>query len=123
MNKQKIVKKIRGGILSTIGYILSPLSLYNDLFVNIPLAYIFAFPFGLISKTLFMPSMILGYWLTNVLGFMLMHRGINDITSKEQKQHTRKEITKDIIISIVYTLIVIVFIKVGWLKFPLEYFQ
>ncbi|OGF26380.1 hypothetical protein A2331_06465 [Candidatus Falkowbacteria bacterium RIFOXYB2_FULL_34_18] len=117
------MKKIRGGILATVGYVLSPLSWYNDIFVNIPLVYIFAFPFGLISKTLLMPSMIFGYWLTNVLGFMLMHHGVNDIISKEQKKHTRKEIIKDVLISIIYTLIVIVLINVGWLKFPLEYFQ
>jgi len=115
--------KIKGGALTTIGYILSPLSWWNDILINIPLAYAFAFPFGLISKNLFLPMMILGYWITNVVGFMLIHHGIKDLVSKETSKYTRKELTKDIIISIVYTLIVVVFIKTGWLKFPLEYFQ
>ena len=123
MDKQTTVKKIRGGILATIGYILSPVSWYNDLLVNIPLAYIFAFPLGLISKNLFMPFMILGYWITNVAGFMLMHHGIKDMVSNKQSKYTRKEMIKDIVISILYTAVVTILIKVGWLKFPLEYFQ
>jgi hypothetical protein len=61
MDKQTKHFKIRGGILATLGYLLSPASWYNDLFINIPLAYLFAFPFGLISEKLFMPFMIVGY--------------------------------------------------------------
>jgi len=115
--------KIKGGILATIGYILSPLSWWNDLVINIPLAYAFAFPFGLISRSLFLPMMIFGYWVTNVVGFILMHHGAKDITSKEKGKYTRKELVKDIIISVVYTLVVVIFVKIGWLKFPLEYFE
>ena len=116
-------KKIKGGVLATVGYILSPLSWWNDIFVNLPLAYIFALPFGYISKNLFAPMMILGYWITNVVGFMMMHHGAIDLVSKETKRYTRKELIKDIIISIVYTLVVIIFILKGWLKFPTEYFS
>ncbi len=115
--------KIKGGISATIGYILSPLSWWNDLLVNIPLAYAFAFPFGLISKNLFLPMMIFGYWITNVVGFMLMHHGVKDLISKEKSEYTRKELVKDTVISIIYTLVVVMFVKIGWLKFPFEYFQ
>ena len=74
-------RKIKAGILTTIGYILSPLSWWNDLFINIPLAYGFGFLFGLISQKLFLPMMILGYWITNILGVILMHYGIKDLFS------------------------------------------
>jgi len=116
-------RKIKGGVLATIGYILSPLSWWNDILINIPLAYAFAFPFGLISKNLFLPMMIFGYWTTNVVGFLLMHHGVKDLVSKEKGKFTKRELVKDIIISILYTLVVVFFIKMGWLKFPLEYFQ
>jgi hypothetical protein len=116
-------RKFKGGILAKIGFILSPLSWWNDLLVNIPLAYAFAFPFGLVSKDFFFPMMILGYWITNVIGFMLMHHGYHDLISKEKGKYTRKELVKDIIISIIYTIVVVIFIKMGWLKFPLEYFD
>lgn len=116
-------RKVKGGILAVVGYILSPLSWWNDLFVNIPLAYAFAIVFALISKKLFLPMMILGYWITNVVGFMMMHHGARDLFSNETKKYTRKELVKDIIISVVYTAIVIVFILKGWIKFPTEYFS
>ena len=113
--------KIRGGIVGTIGYILSPLSWWNDLLINIPLAYAFAFPFGLIARDLFFPMMILGYWMTNVAGFVLMHHGMKDLLSEERGSYTRKELVKDFAFSIVYTMVVVVLIANGWLKFPLEY--
>lgn len=116
-------QKIKGGVLATIGYILSPLSWWNDLVINIPLAYAFAFPFGLISRSLFLPMMIFGYWITNVVGFMMMHYGVTDMVSKKKSKYTKKKLLKDIVISILYTLVVVVFIKMGWLKFPMEYFE
>ncbi len=116
-------RKLSGGILATIGYILSPLSWWNDLVINIPLAYGFGFLLGLISKKLFLPMMIVGYWITNIVGFMLMHYGVRDLISKEEGKNTKKELKKDIIISMVYTIIVIVIVKMGWLKLPFEYFE
>ena len=123
MDKQTNKFKIRGGILATLGYLLSPASWYNDLLINIPLAYLFAFPFGLISEKLFTPFMIIGYWLTNIAGFMLMHYGVKNMTSNNKSSYSRKEITKDILISILYTLFVVLLVKVWWLKFPFEYFR
>jgi hypothetical protein len=115
--------KVKGGILLTIGYILSPLSWWNDFVINIPLAYILAFPFGLISRKVFFPVMIFAYWLTNIIGFLLMHRGIRDIFSAEKGKMTRNELAKDIIISLVYSSVVIALIKMRVLKFPVEYFE
>lgn len=109
--------------MSTVGYILSPLSWWNDLFVNIPLAYGFAFLFGLISKNLFYPMMILGYWITNIIGLILMHLGIKGFLKAEENSYSKKELLKDIIFSILYTLIIVVLIKINWLKFPTEYFK
>jgi len=117
-----IKRKAKGGILVIIGYILSPLSWWNDIFVNIPLAYIFALPFGFISKSLFLPTMIIGYWITNIVGFVLMHSGVVDLTSKEAKKYTKKELIKDVIISIAYTIIIAILVLIGWLKLPSEYF-
>ena len=115
--------KTKGGVLAIIGYLLSPLSWWNDIFINIPLAYAFAFPFGLISKTLFLPMMIIGYWITNVIGFMMLHQGTKKILSKNKNKYTKKELSKDMITSIIYALIVVIFVEMGWLKFPMEYFN
>jgi len=114
---------IKGGILAFIGYLLSPLSWWNDLFINIPLAYAFGYMFGLFNRQLFLPIMILGYWLTNITGLIMMHRGVKNIVSKNEVKYTKKQLAKDLIISIVYTAGVIVLVKIGLLKFPIEYFQ
>lgn len=69
--------------------------------------------------------MIFGYWLTNIAGFMLMHHGAKDLFSKEKNKAklTKRELYKDIGFSLIYTLLVIILVKLGWIKFPLEYFQ
>ena len=113
-----IKRRIKGGILATIGFLLSPFSWWNDIFINIPLAYVFALPFGFFSKNLFLPAIILGYWITNIVGFILIHHGVQDLTTKETKKYTKKELIKDIIISLIYTAIVVILVLMGWLKFP-----
>ena len=117
-----IKRRLKGGLLATAGFLLSPLSWWNDIFINIPLAYVFAIPFGFFSEKLFFPAMIFGYWITNIIGFSLMHHAVKDLINKKAKKYTRKEVIKDIIISLIYTALVVILILMGWLKFPTEYF-
>jgi hypothetical protein len=70
-----------------------------------------------------MPFMIIGYWLTNVAGFMLMHYGVKDMASGRKRPYSRKEIFRDVLISILYTLIVVILVETGVLKFPLGNFR
>ena len=116
-------RKISGGILATIGFLLSPLSWWNDAFVNIPLALLFAWLVSCFYKPAFTISLILGYWLTNVLGFVLMHKGARQIVSKEPSAGTRRELLTDIIVSLIYTLVIIVLVKMGVLKPFAGYFK
>ena len=114
-------EKIKGSVLFIIGYMLSPLSWWNDIFVNIPLAYVFALPFGFISRNLFLPAMVVGYWITNIIGLVLMRYGVVNLVSKEKKKYTRKELIKDIAVSLIYTIVIIILASLGLLKFPTEY--
>jgi len=111
--------KLKATVLVTIGFLLSPLSWWNDIIINIPLAYIFSFPFSLISRNLFLPSFILGYFLTNVLGFILMHKGVDTFTDK--KTNKNKELIKDVLISLIYVAIILILVLTGVLKAPTEY--
>jgi hypothetical protein len=111
-------RRVRGGILATIGYLLSPLSWWNDLLVNIPLAYVFATIVGLVSRQLFVPALILGYWLTNILGFVLLHIGAEDIVTGEENPYTKRDLAKDLLLSVGYTIVVVVLVHIGWLTFP-----
>ncbi len=115
--------KLLSGMLMTLGYLLSPLSWWNDLFVNIPIAYGVAFIFGLISENLFTPMIIIVYWLTNITGFILMHQGAKGFMHPDKARYTKKELLKDLIFSLLYTSIIIIFIKLGWVKFPTEYLR
>jgi len=115
--------RVINGFIATLGFLLSPLSWWNDLVFNIPIAYGFAFLFGLISEKLFFPMMIFGYWLTNIAGLILMHHGVKGVIHPGKTGHNKNELIKDIIFSILYTLAIAVLVKVGWLKFPTEYFK
>jgi len=115
--------KVKGGLLATVGYLLSPVSWWNDLFVNIPIAYAFGALFGLVSEDLFLPAMVTGYWITNILGFVLMHRGAKEIVSKKKVAgYSKRELVADLAISAVYTIIVVILVVTGVLRLPAEYF-
>lgn len=107
-------------MLFFVGYILSPLSFWNDLFVNIPLAYGFGFLFGLIRPELFLTGMIVGYWLTNLAGFLLMHYGALQALNKTDSHKKRRQLIANIVASLVYTGIIFIIVRLGWLKFPLN---
>jgi len=109
---------LREGVLITIGYILSPLSWWNDSFVNIPIAYLFGCLFTLISPKLFLPSMIIGYWITNVVGLVLIHKGVSDVLLKTGGKYTKKKLLNSLIISTFYTLLIVVLAYLGILIIP-----
>ena len=105
----------------TVGFILSPLSWWNDLIVNIPLAYLGGFFAGLFNKDWFSPGMILTYWLTNLSGLLLVHFGF--INMGKTRSFSKKEIAQTIIVSFIYTVLMAALVKLGILKFPAEYFK
>ena len=97
------VSRVRGGIIATIGYILSPLSWWNDAFVNIPISYAVASLIALIDRKLFTSSFILTYLVTNIVGLVMLHYGVEGVV-KEKVTLTRRKILEYIVVSTVYTL-------------------
>lgn len=110
--------KIKGGVLITIGFILSPLSWWNDLFINLPIAYFFGYLVANIKPSLFLPTIIFTYWLTNIIGIILMHHGFKNIFNKQNLKNNKKEYIKNILFSLAYTVLIVVLIKFNWLKLP-----
>lgn len=106
-----------GAVLAWIGYVLSPLSWWNDLFVNVPLAIGFAWPFAALDRRLFMPAFMIGYALTNVIGLMLMHHGV---AGAVQPQRLRAHLNwrRDLLVGLGYTAVVAIMIWRGWLPIP-----
>jgi hypothetical protein len=122
-------RKITGGILGVIGFMLSPLSWWNDAVVNLPLALIFAYGVGIFYKpaaekgsAAFDAMVILGYWLTNIIGFVLLHKGAKQVLSNQESRYSRRELAKDVGISLIYTGLIVVLIKVGVLQPIQDYF-
>src|SRR5262245_23408917 len=99
-------RKLQGSLLAWIGFMLSPLSWWNDLFVNVPLALAFAWFIALFYPPAFEPSVLVGYWLTNVLGLVLLHKGGRRFFLKDNQplpSYSRRDLLKDLAISLLYT--------------------
>ena len=118
-------ERLKCVLLSWVGYILSPLSFWNDAFVNVPIAYAVGLLFGLIARRFFLPGMILGYWLSNILGFVLLHKGIVCMGKPQEQvwRFTRGQLIKDGILSTAYTAGIVVLVKSGLIKFLPDYFR
>jgi len=110
-NEIKTRKGLFRGILFITGYILSPLTWWNDLFVNIPISYVIA---SIISKIMgedyFPGLMVSAYLFTNVLGFLLMHISIS------WGRISRRKLLIDIIIATGYTILVYALALLGYIK-------
>ena len=102
-------RKLSGGILAGIGFMLSPLSWWNDLFVNLPLALAFAWVISWFYKPAFEICVVVGYWLTNILGFILLHKGAEKMIS--EKPYSRRALVRDIAISLLYTALIVILLK------------
>jgi hypothetical protein len=120
-------RRVTGGTLAMVGYMLSPLSWWNDAFVNVPLALAFAW---LISsffgpgwrEAYFEAAIVVGYWLTNILGLVLLHKGAEQMVSGLKKPYTRRAFVRDVGISLAYTALLLALVKCGALKPVTDYF-
>ncbi|HEY9803265.1 MAG TPA: hypothetical protein V6D25_23175 [Leptolyngbyaceae cyanobacterium] len=117
--KTDIFKKLRGGFFLVLGYLLSPLCWWNDLIINLPIAYGFGYVCSLFFPKLFIPSAIVGYWISNVIGILMMQFGSQDMFQKEPKERNfKKEIFSGLISSTVYTLVIVALIQLKILDAP-----
>lgn len=98
---------------------LSPLSWWNDLLVNVPLAFGFAWLVALIAPKAFMTAAVIGYWLTNVAGFLLMHKGAVLVVSRDTPPpFSWRAVCVDVAISLGYTLLIVVLVQAKWVQAP-----
>jgi len=118
---KKITSKLLNGTLASIGFILSPLSWWNDLVVNFPLSYIIALPFGLLNQKLFIPAFIVAYWLTNIIGLLLIHKGSQKLFNPNSQ--TKNQILNTFVWGSIYTILIIILVLSGALSFPSEFLK
>ncbi len=117
-------RKVQGGLLGFIGFMLSPLSWWNDAFVNLPLAIAFAWLVALLYPPAFAAAVVIGYWLTNVLGFILMHKGaIKALGKDDSAPYTLRRFAKDLLISLAYTCLILLLVRFKVLQPITHYFS
>ncbi len=67
-------------VLFTVGYVLSPLSFWNDAFVNIPIAYAAAIIASLLAgPSVFPAAFFIAYLATNAAGLVMMHVSVRGV--------------------------------------------
>jgi hypothetical protein len=113
------LKKVRGGLLFAIGWLLSPLCWWNDLIFNLPVAYGFGYLCSWFSPSWMLPGTIAGYWLSNLVGILLMQAGAFTLWGnceatdvfQAQERNLKKELLWGVVSSSVFTLIVVALIQ------------
>jgi hypothetical protein len=111
ISRAAVKRKGLGGIVAVIGYLLSPLSWWNDLVINVPLALVFAWCVSFFYREAFTASFVVGYWLTNIIGLILMHWGTAIVLSKTPQPYGLKRIACDFAIALFYTTLIIGLVK------------
>ncbi|MGF1514588.1 MAG: hypothetical protein ACFB5Z_12970 [Elainellaceae cyanobacterium] len=113
-----LLKTLRGGTLVGLGYMLSPLSWWNDLVFNLPIALAFGYGVSWLYADWFLPGTVVGYWLSNVLGIVMMQFGTLDVLSAEGSRSLKRDLLLGFGGATLYTLVVSGLIYFHVLKMP-----
>jgi len=113
-----VLKKLTDAIVIGVGYMLSPLSWWNDLFFNLPLAYGFAYVVTWGHPDWFWAATIMGYWLSNVLGIVMMQWGAVDLFFSQGQRNWRRDLLISLGSSTAYTLVVAALVYTHLLQVP-----
>jgi hypothetical protein len=116
--------RLQGSVLGFIGFMLSPLSWWNDAFVNLPLALGFGWLVALVYRPAFEAGVIAGYWLTNVLGLLLMQKGYKQLRSATAvSSYGWRSFARDLFISLLYTIGIFLLMQLKVLKPFTDYYK
>jgi hypothetical protein len=118
---RRILKRAGGGVLAIIGFLLSPISWWNDLLINIPLAYLFAGTVTWMQPEWFNVAFVVGYLLTNIVGLVLLQYGMKHAVRSAKPVDFKKELKSSLVWSVLYTLLIVILLLAGWIHPPLEY--
>lgn len=100
-------KTLKNTVLIGVGYMLSPLSWWNDLFFNLPIAYAFGYAIGWAYPQAFLPATVVGYWISNVLGILMMQSGALDMVRPDQPRSWQRDLWVGLGSSTLYTVVIV----------------
>ena len=131
------LQQLKALLLLSLGWLLSPLCWWNDLVINLPLAYGFARLVQHWRPDAFAACLVVGYWLSNVVGIVLMQSGAlliltdsegtddeggageGELAASAPRHDRRRELLMGLATSSLYTLVVVLLVKLGVLEGPL----
>lgn len=99
---RRFARRLGWGILGFVGYMLSPLSPWNDAFVNVPLAYAAA---KLLRAVLGVNEFLgfqLGYIASNVAGLVLMALSGQALARGDSSPSGRRWLLRTVLLSTLY---------------------
>ncbi len=97
-----------------IGWVLSPLTFWNDVFVNIPISYITANLLIRFIRADFALIVLIVYWITNAAGLVLMAVSGREIFKKGKGM--LRELLYLVFTVAGYSLILLILARMGILK-------
>lgn len=112
------LRLFKNGLLVGVGYLLSPLSWWNDLFFNFPIAWAFGYGVNGLHAGWFVPATVVGYWLSNMLGMVMMQWGATDWLHPDQTISPRRTLTMGLGTSTLYTVVVAGLVYYHLLELP-----
>ena len=93
---------------------LSPLTFWNDVFVNIPISYLLASLAIRFIKADFLFLVLVFYWISNGIGILMMYfSGKSIMQDKSNRLHALATL---LITIVIYSIIIIILNRTGILK-------
>ena len=94
-----------------IGWMLSPLTFWNDVFVNIPISYLCAALLVKVVKADFLFLVLVFYWLSNGIGILMMYSSGKSIIQDKSKR--LQSLVTLLITVVIYSVIIIILNRIG----------
>ena len=108
------IKKLILRLTFFLGWILSPLTFWNDALVNIPLSYICANLAFRLVHIKFLTLVLIFYWISNGLGLLLMYISGKNIF--DSGRGVLREILTLLATIAAYSLLLLILNKAGIIK-------
>ena len=91
--------------------------------MNVPLALACVWLVIWFYRPAFAASLVIGYWLTNVAGFVLLQKGAQQTLSEKKGRYSRRDLLRDVGIFLLYTALIVLLVKLRVLKPIQEYLR
>ncbi|HEY9736807.1 MAG TPA: hypothetical protein V6D06_11010 [Trichocoleus sp.] len=117
-SESRTLKRLWGGFLVLVGYLLSPLCWWNDLVINLPIALAFGYALSWFYPPGLVPFTIAGYWLSNVVGMVLMQQGTMGVLRPDAEQNPRKAFVNGLLTSTLYTALIVGLLQLKVVEMP-----